>query len=173
MRCSCYIEKGIRREIPPLYHLARLLDFPSEVQELVNRWFLNQGRSLLITGLVGTGKTHLAAAITRYLHEQNRPAIFRRAATLYASLRDSYCANKSEADVLREYLRTTYLVLDDLGAGNSGDHERRCTLEVLDQRGNHLRLTVVTTNWTLEQIGECMDDRIASRLAVYKIIELT
>lgn len=105
--------------------------------------------------------------------EQRREAIFRRSADLYSRLREAYRANESVASVLEEYSEAPFLVLDDLGAGSLSDHERRATLEVIDQRFIRCLPTVVTTNWTLQQIGEQMDDRIASRLALFKIIELT
>lgn len=35
-----------------------------------------------------------------------------------------------------------------------------------------MRPTVVTTNWTIEQIGERMDERIASRLSEFMVIAL-
>jgi hypothetical protein len=35
-----------------------------------------------------------------------------------------------------------------------------------------MRPTVVTTNWTIEQIGKRMDERIASRLSGFMVIAL-
>lgn len=63
--------------------------------------------------------------------------------------------------------------MDDLGAGSLSDHERRCTLELLDRRLDAMRPTVVTTNWTIEQIGERMDERIASRLGGFVVMAFT
>jgi DNA replication protein DnaC len=70
-------------------------------------------------------------------------------------------------------VRTALLVLDDLGAGSLSDHERRCTLELLDKRLDAMRPTVVTTNWTIEQIGKRMDERIASRLSGFVVMAFT
>ena len=71
---------------------------------------------------------------------------------------------------MQEYAEIPLLVLDDLGAGSLSDHERRCTLELLERRLNAMRPTVVTTNWTIEQIGKLMDERIASRLSAFAVI---
>lgn len=75
--------------------------------------------------------------------------------------------------MLREYLRAPFLVLDDLGSGSLSDHERRNSLEILDQRLNHRLPTVVTTNLELEAIARLMDDRIASRLAAFTHVQLS
>lgn len=45
-------------------------------------------------------------------------------------------------------------------------------LEVLDRRLSQCKPTVVTTNWSLAEIAEQVDDRVASRLASFTCIEL-
>jgi len=138
----------------------------------VTRWLESPGDGLLITGTAGTGKTHLAAAILRWRIEHGEWATFRRLAEFYQALRESYRLNTSEADVLRPYIEGKFVVLDDLGGGALRDFERRAVLEVLDRQLNQCKPTVVTTNWSLAEIAERMDDRIASRLASFTCIEL-
>ena len=53
------------------------------------------------------------------------------------------------------------------------DAERRFTLEILDRRANRLKPTVITSNWSLQEIGEKMDDRIISRLSGFTRLELS
>jgi len=170
--CVCQRERRLQRELPPRYREARLDDFGRPLIEQAVRWLDAPRDGLFITGPVGTGKTHLGCAMVRWRLEQGKPAAFRRFAGFYASLRESYRLNTGEAEVLRPYLEGPFLVLDDLGAGGLSDHERRAALEVLDQRLNHLKPTVATSNWTLQEIAQRMDDRIASRLASYTYIRL-
>jgi DNA replication protein DnaC len=129
---------------------------------------------LLLTGRVGTGKTHLAVAIVRWAVEGNRSVRFCRACDLFSELRESYRdgGGKSEADVMRGFYAPYWLVLDDVGSGSFSDHERRSILDVVDHRMNHMRPTIVTTNLTLEQLGRRLDDRIASRLSSFRALAL-
>jgi DNA replication protein DnaC len=166
-KCACYRERAIRAELPPRYHDARLDSFSPALQTRVSDWIREPGDGLLLSGAVGTGKTHLAAAIVRSRMELGKAPAFRRAADLYAGLRETYRVNTSEAELMRAYVESPLLVLDDLGAGALTDFERRITLEIFDRRLNNRRPTIVTTNWKLEDIAEKMDDRIASRLASY------
>lgn len=173
MPCICQRARRIKSELPPRFHEARLTDFPTAIVDFVTAWLAKPGDGLLLQGPAGTGKTHLAAAIIRARIEAGRRAIFRRAADLYAGLRQSYQGSGTEEALLREYTEAPLLVLDDLGAGALTDFERRSTLEALDRRLNALLPTVVTTNLTLRDMEARLDDRIASRLSGLTKLELT
>jgi DNA replication protein DnaC len=119
------------------------------------------GAGLLIIGPVGSGKTHLASTLVRILILSGSDARFVTAERFYADLREAHRTGASEGSVFDSFETTTFLVIDDLGAGSLSDHERRSTLALLDRRINTNRPTIVTTNWQLGKIAECMDDRIA------------
>lgn len=170
--CECLTEKRVAKKIPERFRRASLLDFPPGVQEPILAWLGCPGDGLLLTGAAGTGKTHLAAAITRTLVMISFPVTFARFAEVFAELRETYRLNLDERAVLDRYFNARILVLDDLGAGSLSDHERRSTLEIFDQRLNSKKATVVTTNWGLEEVAVKMDERIASRLASFTQLEL-
>ncbi|HLW82565.1 MAG TPA: ATP-binding protein [Candidatus Acidoferrales bacterium] len=136
------------------------------------RWLADPGDGLLLCGPVGCGKTFLSAAIVRERIEARRKCLFRAVAQLYAELREAFRVNASEAEVLRPYLNSEMIVLDDLGAGALSDFERRAALDVVNARLNSLQPTIVTTNLELEEIAKKLDDRLASRLSTYKPLRL-
>jgi DNA replication protein DnaC len=174
VRCECRYERIIRAQLPERYHHAKLEDFPPAVAKAVRDWIAAPTDGLLIPGDVGTGKTYLAAAIVRAVVTAGKSIRFRRAAQLYQAIRDSYgMEGVSEEEILSDFIDAPLLVLDDLGTGSFSDHERRYTLEVLDRRLNESRPTIITSNWTLEQIRERMDDRIASRISGFTKLALT
>jgi len=172
--CICSAERRIAARLPKRYHLAKLTDFSAKTVNTITAWLAQPSEGLFITGLPGTGKTHLAAAIVRRVIESGRSnLLFERCADFYLRVRDCYREGMgSEAAELSRLDSPSLLVLDDLGAGSLSDFERRCTLEVLDRRINQTRPTVVTSNWTLGKISEAMDDRIASRLAPFQLVAL-
>jgi hypothetical protein len=171
--CACAAERRAIARLPLRFRQATLLDFPKNIQDFVLDWLTNPREGLLLTGAVGTGKTHLLAAIARTLLLTDQEAVFHRCAELYTALRACYGENCSEESVLRKYFAPRWLFLDDLGAGSLSDFERRNTLEILDQRSNRKLPTAVSTNWSLEEIAVRIDDRIASRLGALIGLELS
>lgn len=172
--CACTIERKIHAALPERYWLAKMADFTGPAYTLVMEWLLNPTDGLFITGPCGTGKTHLAAAMVRHLVTKGANVKLMRCADFYRDVRGMFAGDAllTESAVLSPLEKARFLILDDLGAGSLSDCERRYSLEVLDVRLNKLRPTVVTSNWSVQEISERMDDRIASRLAGFMQLEL-
>ncbi len=171
MRCGCVVERVVRQTLPVRFHGARVIELAAPRLRALTAWVKAPGDGLLLFGPTGTGKTWTAAALTRFLIEAGRSVLWRSAAEFFRELRDSYDQDRSERAVLTAYASAPILVLDDLGAGSGSDFERRCAVELVERRTNQLLPTVVTTNWTLGEIAERLDDRLASRLSAFVRLE--
>jgi DNA replication protein DnaC len=167
-------EKIIKSALPALYHQARLTDFSAAQASAIELWMEQPGSGLFLCGATGTGKTHLACAIFRYRIERNRSTRFKRAAAYYLEVRATYSAEdreSSEESVIASLADSPFLVFDDFGSGSFSDHERRCTLELLDRRINAKLPTVITSNWNVQELSERMhEQRIGSRLSTFRLM---
>jgi DNA replication protein DnaC len=95
---------------------------------------------------------------------------------MFLKIRSTFDRNSDESEekLIRDYSRKALLCLDDLAAEKVSDYTISTLYLILNQRGEHGRLTIVTSNLSLDAIAQRLDDRIASRLFRYgRIITLT
>ena len=126
-------------------------------------------RGLLFTGPVGTGKTHLSAAIIRGLIEKGVPCLFYEFGALLKEIQNSYnpVAQASELAVLAPVYETEVLVLDELGATKPTDWVRDTMMQIIGTRYNERKLTIFTTNYgdaRRHPAEETLEDRVGVRL---------
>ena len=126
-------------------------------------------QGLLFTGPVGTGKTHLSAAILRGLVEKGVPCLFYEFGALLKNIQNSYNAvsQTSESEVLAPVYETEVLVLDKLGAVKPTDWVCDTIRQIIGTRYNDRRLTIFTTNYAdarRQPSEETLEDRIGARL---------
>jgi DNA replication protein DnaC len=136
-----------------------------------------EGKGLLFTGTVGTGKTHLAAAITMYLLGQGQRVVFGTFGTLLAQLRHTYDGDGSERDVMRRFMRCPLLVIDDLGKEKVTDWVEQTIYEIVNTRYEDCKSLVITTNLSLTElrsryptVGDALVDRIIEMCQGVKMV---
>src|SRR5947209_19155862 len=100
-------------------------------------------RGLLLTGPVGTGKTHLSVAILRGLIEKGIPCLFYEFGALLKEIQNSYnpTSQASELDVLAPVYETEVLILEELAAVKPTDWVRDTMMQIIGTRYNNRRLT--------------------------------
>jgi DNA replication protein DnaC len=117
---------------------------------------------LLLTGNLGCGKTHLAAAIANAAVRRHVKTLFTVVPDLLDHLRASYAPNSPvRYDERIEAVRTVYLlILDDLGTENATPWAREKLYQIVNYRYNYELPTVITTNRDLKEIEERIRSRI-------------
>lgn len=107
------------------------------------------GRSLLLVGNVGTGKTHLASAIAQHvIRAHGAQAVVVSAAQIIRTAKGSMAKNAqyTERDVIEELAGFDLLVIDEVGAQSGTEYERGLLHEVIDQRYQQVLPTVLISN---------------------------
>lgn len=99
------------------------------------------GRWLYISGDVGAGKTYLAASILNVLSEKG-------------SCEFVSAVNATNLDAQEALKRAKYLVIDDLGKETSSEWSVAKIWEVIDYRYSEMKPTVITSQYTLEQLPD-------------------
>lgn len=117
---------------------------------------------LVLQGLNGCGKTHLAAAIANSLRESGREVLFIVVSDLLDHLRSSFGPeSRISYDALFEKIKKVpVLVLDDFGEHSATTWAQEKIYQLINYRYNARLATVITSCLELEEL----EDRISSRM---------
>ena len=153
---------------------TKRLNLPSEQQaslENTCRSVLEFARTpegwVVLQGVTGCGKTHLAAAIINYRYQAGQPALFVVVPEFLDHLRSAFSPDsKVSYDQLFEKVKTTsLLVLDDFGEQTTTPWAQEKLYQVINYRYNAKLPTVITTSRSLEEI----ERRLSSRFVDPKV----
>lgn len=112
-------------------------------------------KGLYLWGKPGAGKTYLAAGICNYYAKQKKRIAFVNVPKLISDLKMMFQDASSMEQRLRRIKYADVVVLDDIGGESVTSWSRDdILLPLLDARMEKKRLTLFTSNYTLEELEE-------------------
>src|SRR3974390_337520 len=132
--------------------------------------FVTEGRSLILHGKTGRGKTHLAVAIGYRAIQNGFETRFTTAAELIEDL-----SNASKKGNLQESLATYthphVLVIDELGYLTYGPDAANVLFHVVNDRHLRKRPMIFTTNKPLNEWGKGLHDEDMGAAILHRVLE--
>jgi DNA replication protein DnaC len=128
---------------------------------------LDRGQGLWFMGDVGTGKTTLAMIVSKAALDSGHSVAIYSVPRLLAEIRDTYDADPGERsymDFFRRLVAVDLLHLEDLGAEKRSDWVLEQLYSLVNERYEHERSILVTTNLGLDQLEQQIGPRTVSRL---------
>ena len=128
-----------------------------------NNLFDSSKNCLLFLGGVGTGKTHLAAAIANVLIERGIPTLFGTFVDHLQKIKDEF--NNTTLDTYLSKMKTIpMLVIDDLGKERKSDWTQSILFDVINYRYEHMLPTIITSNLNDNELMNYVGNATSSRL---------
>ena len=132
--------------------------------------FVTEGRSLILHGKTGRGKTHLAVAIGYRAIQNGFETRFTTAAELIEDL-----SNASKKGNLQEslttYTRPHVLVIDEVGYLTYGPDAANVLFHVVNDRHLRKRPMIFTTNKPLNEWGKVLHDEDMAAAILDRVLE--
>jgi len=128
---------------------------------------LEKGTSVIFCGKTGTGKTHLACAIANYIiKEKQKTAVFTSVIRAIRQVKDTYSRKNgtTEQEALDWFLDPDLLILDEVGVQFGTDTEKNILFEILNERYQNMRPTILISNLEPKELSEFIGDRVVDRM---------
>lgn len=128
---------------------------------------LDVGRSAIFIGKPGTGKTHLATAIGLHvMRNLHRPVLFMTVMRAIRRVKDSWSreSQETETQAIESLTYPDLLILDEVGVQFGSETEKRILFDVLNERYEQRKPTILISNLGLDEVRAYVGERIFDRL---------
>lgn len=157
-----FIDKGIENFVATTTGQQRAVEICSR---FIESFDTKPGASMIFCGRPGTGKTHLACGCGNSLTQKLRSVQFMTVLSAIRHIKDTYRrdSDRSESDAIDDLVAPDLLILDEIGAQVGSEHEKMLMFEVINDRYQQLRSTILISNLTREELNEFLGDRVMDR----------
>lgn len=168
-------------QVPRRYRGLRLDNFKAEnknQQEVLNicKEFVNgkYNTGLIMIGRNGTGKSMLCSIILQELIRNNPDdkngyesykRLYTEAIKLVRSIKKTWNKNSEidEQDAINKFIIPEVLIIDEIGVQYGSPTEAQFITEIINDRYNQKKATILSGNLTIEEIKGLIGDRVIDR----------
>jgi DNA replication protein DnaC len=165
--------------IPRRYYGASISNWlhPTDQQDRVWRWaadyadacdeVTSSGRSAVLVGSTGTGKTHLAIGVLRHFMKQGATGYYTTAIDMLGRIKATYNseAEETESKAVGHLTSVDLLVIDEIGRQLDTSYEVAQLFRVIDRRSADMRPTLLISNLGVAALKAFCGEHIVDRLA--------
>jgi DNA replication protein DnaC len=159
-----FLERSLDNFVAETAEHLRALGIAREFAENFT-YHAERGDGLILSGLPGTGKSHLANAILQFVMPAHA-GMYLTCAGLIRAVRATWSRDteRTEVEVLRELGTVALLVIDEVGVSSGTDNEQALIFDVLDRRYRDMRPTILLTNQDRGGFKTFVGERVYDRL---------
>ncbi|WP_373599442.1 ATP-binding protein [Paraclostridium bifermentans] len=124
---------------------------------------LSNNNSIMLLGQVGSGKTHLAMAVSNIMLDNSIGVIYMPYRSVITRIKQSVTDEENYQKEVNIYKNAEVLLIDDLFKGRITEADINIIYEIVDYRYFKNLPMIITTEKTIEDLVE-IDEAIGSRL---------
>lgn len=167
-----------RSGIPPRYTTRHFGNFKAETDAHRRAWNMakayadnitanmESGAGLILSGKPGTGKTHLACSVANQFLTNGGNVLFITVTAMIRKIRETYRndSRKTEQEAINQFRDIDLLIIDEIGVQKGSDSEEHLLFEVINERYNYFKPTILISNLNAEQIKSFIGERALDRM---------
>ena len=176
-RAETRIQRATRQACFPFLRTIEEFDFKLQTSvrlSLLGTYLgpelVSEGRSLILGGASGRGKTHLAVAIAYRAIQNGYDARFTTAAQIIDELSAAAHGNRLR-EAMVPYVQPHVLVIDEVGYLTHSPDAANVLFQVVDHRYLHHKPMLFTTNKALSQWGRVLHDPDLAEAITDRVLE--
>jgi DNA replication protein DnaC len=122
------------------------------------------GANVLMIGSPGTGKNMLAAIMAQEIIKRDFMCLHTTAMKLVRRVKESWRdKEESEQEVINSFVAPALLIIDEIGVQFGSSTEQLFLTEIINERYEKRRPTILISNLKLSQLTEVMGERVIDR----------
>lgn len=124
------------------------------------------GRGLILSGNVGTGKTHLAIGIAHQIMKAGYQPVFVSVIKAVRKIKETYGRDKeqTEDEAINDFIVPDLLILDEVGVQFGSETEKMYLFEIINGRYEKRQPTILISNLTIPEFTKFVGERVMDRM---------
>lgn len=155
-------ENKYKSELSPRENIEKVINFS---KHFINNFEDSKEKNLLFTGTTGIGKTYISSCIANEILKKGYTVLYQTAPVLLDSIFSYKYNNNSSKELYDNLFNVNLLIIDDLGTENLTAAKFTEIFTILNSRLlTSNTKTIISTNFSLEELSKMYDSRILSRI---------